>query len=124
MTGKAKCKILKEIRQQIASSNDIPYVVSECRYQGDCSGTCPKCEEELRYLEKELKKRQSLGKAVALSGLVASLTIGLSGCTDIQDMASRYMTQGFIVPELESTASHSNEQNECDEYSICTDYYL
>ena len=65
MKGKEKCKALKEIRRQIAEKNDIPYVVSQCKYQGDCLGTCPKCEAELRYLERELAIRQGLGKAVA-----------------------------------------------------------
>ncbi|MCQ2303421.1 MAG: hypothetical protein MJZ97_00300 [Bacteroidales bacterium] len=64
--GKQTCKILKEIRKQIAAENDIELVVSECTYQGDCLGTCPKCEAEVRYLERELEKRQRLGKAVAI----------------------------------------------------------
>ena len=34
--GKQTCKILKEIRKQIAAENDIELVVSECTYQGDC----------------------------------------------------------------------------------------
>ena len=46
MNGKSKCKILKEIRKRIAEENDIAYVTSECQYQGECSGTCPKCEAE------------------------------------------------------------------------------
>ena len=49
--GKKTCKILKEIRRQIAEANDIEYVVEECQYKGDCLGTCPKCEAEVRYLE-------------------------------------------------------------------------
>lgn len=49
--GKMTCRILKEIRRQIAEANDIEFVTSECRYQGDCAGTCPKCEAEVRYLE-------------------------------------------------------------------------
>lgn len=39
--GKQTCKILKEIRRQIAEANDIEFVTSECRYKGDCLGTCP-----------------------------------------------------------------------------------
>ena len=54
MRGKEKCKALKEIRRQIAEKNDIEFVVSECKHQGDCKGTCPKCEAEVRYLEREL----------------------------------------------------------------------
>lgn len=81
MLGKAKCKILKEIRKKIASENDIPYVTRECTYQGDCSGTCPKCEAELRYLETELKRREALGKTVAVAALCAGMAMATSGCT-------------------------------------------
>ena len=42
--GKQTCRILKEIRRQIAEVNDIEFITSECQYQGDCLGTCPKCE--------------------------------------------------------------------------------
>ena len=59
MSGKSKCKILKQIRQQIAAENDIEFITSECKFQGECSGTCPKCEAEVRYLELQLQKRQS-----------------------------------------------------------------
>ncbi len=33
--GKKTCKILKEIRRQIAEANDIEFATSECRYKGD-----------------------------------------------------------------------------------------
>ena len=75
--GKRTCKILKEIRRQIAEANDIEYVVEECQYKGDCLGTCPKCEAEVRYLEKQLHQRQLLGKAAMVAGISAGLlTIG------------------------------------------------
>ena len=77
--GKQTCKILKEIRKQIAVENDIALVVSECTYQGDCKGTCPKCEAEVRYLERELEKRQKLGKAA----VVAGLSVGLLGASQV-----------------------------------------
>ena len=32
--GKQTCKILKEIRRQIAEANGIEFVTSECRYKG------------------------------------------------------------------------------------------
>ena len=80
MNGKSKCKILKDVRRKIAEENDIAYVTSECKYQGDCSGTCPKCEAELRYLEEELARRKSLGKTVAVAGIAAALVIGSTGC--------------------------------------------
>ena len=52
--GKQTCKILKDIRRQIAEANDIEYITSECQYKGDCTGTCPKCEAEVQYLEQQL----------------------------------------------------------------------
>ena len=77
--GKQTCKILKEIRKQIAAENDIKLVIEECTYQGDCLGTCPKCEAEVRYLERELEKRQRLGKAA----VVAGLSVGLLGASQV-----------------------------------------
>ncbi len=77
--GKKTCKILKEIRRQIAEANDIEYVVEECQYKGDCLGTCPKCEAEVRYLEQQLHQRQLLGKAVVLAGVSVGM-FTLSSC--------------------------------------------
>ena len=88
MKGKEKCRILKEIRQKIATENDIPYVTSECKHQGDCKGTCPKCEAELQYLENELAKRRSLGKRIAVAGLVATFTIAGTACDFGQNQSS------------------------------------
>lgn len=78
--GKHVCRILKDIRKQIAQANDIELITSECQYHGDCPGTCPKCEAEVHYLEQQLAYRQIAGKAITLLGLstgaiaVASLT--------------------------------------------------
>ncbi|MEE1100238.1 MAG: hypothetical protein U0K86_01985 [Agathobacter sp.] len=58
MLGKNKCKILKQIRAEIAAQNNIEWVTSECKYQGDCKGTCPKCESEVRKLEKALEQKR------------------------------------------------------------------
>ena len=77
--GKQTCRILKEIRKQIAEENDIKLVIEECTYQGDCLGTCPKCEAEVRYLERELEKRQRMGKAA----IVAGLSVGLLGVSQV-----------------------------------------
>ena len=70
--GKETCRILKEIRRQIAEANDIEFVTSDCPYKGDCIGTCPKCEAEVRYLEQQLRARSIAGKAVALAGISAA----------------------------------------------------
>ncbi len=76
MDGKAKCKILKEIRKQIADNNGIPFVVEECPHKGKCKGTCPKCEEELQYLERELAKRKKVTTALVAGGAAAALLVG------------------------------------------------
>ncbi len=81
MRGKSKCKILKQIRQKIAQENDIPLVTKECTYQGECSGTCPRCEAELRYLEQQLVRRQQLGKTVTVAALSLGLVAGAAGCS-------------------------------------------
>jgi len=84
MKGKEKCKALKEIRRQIAEKNDIEYAVSECTYQGECKGTCPKCEAELRYLERELAIRQNLGKAVAIAGISVGVCAPMAACSPLE----------------------------------------
>ena len=81
--GKQTCKILKEIRKQIAAENDIEFVTSECTYKGDCLGTCPKCEAEVRYLERELEKRQRLGKAAVFAGMSLGTLLVASSCKGV-----------------------------------------
>ena len=88
MSGKQKCKMLKEIRQRIADENDIPYVTRECTHQGECAGTCPRCESELRYLEEQLALRTSLGKRVAVAALCAGMMVTASGCAVLEQMAN------------------------------------
>ncbi|MBR3959934.1 MAG: hypothetical protein IKJ81_07820 [Bacteroidales bacterium] len=72
--GKQICKQLKAVRQRIADENGIPFSVRECTHKGDCRGTCPRCEAEVRYLEQALAQRISLGKAATVAGLTLSLT--------------------------------------------------
>jgi hypothetical protein len=78
--GKQTCKILKEIRKQIAAENDIKLVIEECTYQGDCKGTCPKCEAEVHYLERELEKRQRMGKAAVFAGMSLGTLFAATSC--------------------------------------------
>ncbi len=80
MKGKNRCKILKDIRKRIALENNIEYITTECKYKGDCLGTCPKCEAEVRYLESQLEKRRNAGYKVTVAGLAMGLTIASAGC--------------------------------------------
>lgn len=73
--------MLREIRRRIASENDIPFVTEDCRFQGACRGTCPKCESELRELERQLSLRTSMGKRVTVAALCAGMAFTAAGCT-------------------------------------------
>ena len=71
--GKSTCKLLKDIRQQIADANGISYQPKECHHKGDCVGTCPACEEEIRYLERELKARKGNDFGMKVAGIAAGI---------------------------------------------------
>ncbi|MEZ7697183.1 carboxypeptidase-like regulatory domain-containing protein [Prevotella jejuni] len=71
--GKSTCKLLKDIRQQIADANGISYQPKECHHKGDCAGTCPACEAEIRYLEGELKARKGSGFGMKVAGIAAGI---------------------------------------------------
>ena len=95
--GKSTCKVLKEVRRKVAQANDIPLEERECTHKGDCAGTCPYCEAEVRYLERELAKRKSLGKAVAVAGIALSAV----------SMAGQASAQPVITPV-------DNQTRQCD----------
>ena len=72
--GRTTCNHLKAVRQQIADANEIEYCPHECTFEGECIGTCPACEGEMRYIESELRRRQRLGKKIAVVGLAVGLS--------------------------------------------------
>ena len=83
--GKEVCKRLKKVRREIADANEIPLIQEECTHEGDCMGTCPRCEQEVKFLENKLSERKRLGKAVAIVGIAAS-----TACT-----RSKVVSKGF-----------------------------
>ena len=111
MNGKSKCKVLKDIRKKIAEANDIAYVTSDCKYKGECAGTCPKCEAEVRYLEEELAKRKNLGKIVAVAGIAATLVVASAGC----DLTLPNQTAGAPLAQ-ETTSQTAETQPTTTEY--------
>ena len=123
MKGKSKCKILKDIRKQIAKENDIEFITSECNYKGDCLGTCPKCEAEVRYLESELEKRKSAGKKIAVAGIAAAFALSAASC-DIDDIIDSTLrpTAGEVEISRETETvdgqmlppENSEESDECE----------
>ncbi|MCQ2281323.1 MAG: carboxypeptidase-like regulatory domain-containing protein [Bacteroidales bacterium] len=71
--SKDTCNYLKAIRRNIAQENEIDLEIPECTYMGECLGTCPQCEAEVRFLETELARRISLGKAATVAGIALAL---------------------------------------------------
>ena len=106
--GKEKCRILKEIRAEIARANDIEWVVSECKHKGNCKGTCPKCEQEVRQLEAALAKREALGKTVAVVGISASIALSVTGCVNPFPQPTDGVPMGDVMPP------ETEDQTACD----------
>ena len=103
---------MKEIRQKIADENDIPYVTEECGYKGECRGTCPKCESDLRYLEKQLAARVAAGKKIVITALCAGMALGVSGCAAVKPPAEDLSGDVEIVQENDE--GQNNEVDETD----------
>ena len=93
--GKSTCKFLNDIRRRIADANGIRYAPKECNYEGECKGTCPACEAEVRYLEGELKRKQRNGFAVKVGGVAAGLCVMV---VPIQDVAHNIKQDNFKKP--------------------------
>lgn len=104
--GKNICEQLKKIRHQIADSNGIELEEHECHYEGDCKGTCPRCDGELQYLEQEMVRRGKLSKAA----LFAGITLGLAAsCTPLEgDVMPDPGDTGEICP-IDTTLPTQNE---------------
>ena len=67
--GKDLCDALKAVRKAVADANGIEYVPGKCTNDDECCGTCPACEAEVRYIERELKFRRFAGTAVTVAGI-------------------------------------------------------
>lgn len=81
MKGKEKCELLKSIRREIAEKNGIKLEIPECTHKGDCLGSCPRCEAEVKYLEMQLEARKKRGFKPVLAGISAGLiTLTASSC--------------------------------------------
>ena len=124
--GKEICETLKGIRADIARANDIDYSPTECHHEGDCAGTCPKCESEVRWLEGQLRLRQRLGKAVTIAGLSLAVGAMSSACSCQNEQLDGYMVEndsiecqvdsvepdldGDVMPPVENPESESQPE--------------
>lgn len=120
--GKSKCDYLKKIRENIAKHYGIPFQTKECGFEGECKGTCPKCEQEVRYLEMELLKKGVLKKSLTLAcalpvmaSAVGSAEAPLKGmmapaveATDFAPLEKKVVRQNFSPASLQ----HQGEEGE------------
>lgn len=103
--GKNICEQLKKIRHQIAAENGIAMAEHECHFEGECKGTCPRCDGELHYLEQEMVRKGKLSKAALIAGMTFSLA---ACCTPLEGEVAYPDTLGEGVPE-DTTLSVQNE---------------
>lgn len=90
--GKSVCNVLKGVRKAVADANDIKYEPAECGFEGECRGTCPACEAEVRYIERELKLRRLAGRAVTVAGIALGAA-ALSACgSDVMEHLGQEQT--------------------------------
>lgn len=99
--GRNICNTLKAIRKQIADANEINYSPEECHFKGECNGSSPKCEQDVRDLEYELRLRQVAGRAIKVVGIAAEF-IAMTACSDgkPQRNASDMVTGDTTIVEV------------------------
>ncbi|GAE18145.1 TonB family protein [Bacteroides pyogenes DSM 20611 = JCM 6294] len=102
-TGKRICQALKNLRKRIADANEIPFEIEECTHKGDCPGTCPKCESELRYLMESINQREQEGKPVVVDGLMSEAELHQAFdikpiCPESPQEPEDFVLQGMPAP--------------------------
>lgn len=93
MKGKQICSYLKSVRREVAAANGIDWEIPECTFEGECPGTCPRCESEVRQLESELSRRKSLSQRVAIIGVAAGLALSGMSVASAQTVDTSDSTQ-------------------------------
>lgn len=109
MSGKDKCKRLKSYRNSLAKANGIDFVAQECNFEGDCPGYCPACDEEIRFLEKELRKKEENGEIIKFQGLIKLAFKNGDTVYDYTPNNSREML-GRIVDRKPKTENEDDEE--------------
>lgn len=88
MTHREKCDELKVMRKEMADKIGIDLNQSVCTFEGECSGTCPKCKQEEKKLNKAL-----LASGVALAGVM------LTACSVTDKENERERTRASLTEE-------------------------
>lgn len=90
MTGKEKCTLLKKLRKDIADANGIKYEIEECKFKGNCKGTCPKCDAELKELTRKVEEKNKRNGLLGLG--IGAVALSLVGCTNLDNIESGITT--------------------------------
>ena len=117
--GKHICNTLKAIRLDIARANGIVYAPRECHHEGDCSGTCPACENEMRYLEREIARRRSNGKAALIAGVSLGLmSISATSCDQLKRLGGDNLKGEMVLVEDSCTMDDSTRDERIEDGEI------
>lgn len=107
--GRIICEELKRVRLELAKANGIDYNPTVCNHQGECSGTCPKCEAELAELTRQIKEKKEakiIGVApLKVAAVVAATATALS-------LSACYEEEGDV--EIPATDTTVNKQQVVD----------
>ncbi len=100
--GKKKCEMLKNIRKAIAEEYGLRYEPTVCNHKGDCVGTCPRCDEELRNLQRQLDEKgiadiqieKIESEVIPTKELEPEHIVGVPADDELT-----YVTEGMPIPE-------------------------
>jgi hypothetical protein len=104
--GKDKCEFLRNIRKQVAEEYGLRYEPRECHHDGDCQGTCPMCDTELRDLQRQLKERN-----------IEGLNIDFFKFIEAQDNceSSTNSTRGITIHLCNASKWNEEEEGDVDD---------
>ena len=109
--GKDICHALKTIRKQVAEANGIDYTPATCHHDGECSGTCPCCEAEVRYIETQLGALRLAGKAVKVAGLALGLTMA-TGYSQSSVASTRVLSTAYAQKKNTKTRDANSHRRQ------------
>lgn len=99
---KVKCDLLKKLRKDLSDTLGIDLHQTECAFEGECTGTCPKCRQEEDILNAALIKRAS---AIAIG---ATALLNLAACTPSEVNHPSKTNGGLVYHEEDFIVGESN----------------
>jgi len=114
--GRVTCEILKQIRADIAKANQIDYAPEVCSFKGECAGTCPKCEQELQFLELQLIKKRRVNNPVAIAGVALGLMASITACNSASKSETK--SNSTAAPNLEVAHNSTHKDSLVDHNNL------